>query len=295
MTVQPKYPQWQLGFSTLGCPQYSLWQAAALARQFGISAMELRALGGELNLPQYFRSIVGGDVNSIPVLLHNYQVNIVALDSSWRILDSTAQGQEDIMELSRWAQILHVPYLRAFDGGEAGRLTVDDLHRLKSTLDWWRELRLKHGWEVDLLVETHWALTSIQNCRRLIQSDSHVGLLWDAHHTWRISNEPPISFWKSLGPQVKHIHIKDSVRDPAAPGGYRYVLPGTGDFPLLELLHVLREDGFAGPLSLEWERYWFPELPDLPTALEHLTTVIHRLGVLQLREPVPQEARKIHA
>src|ERR1700732_4888968 len=40
----------KLAFSTLGCPDWNLAQIASAATQFGYDAVELRALGGSINL-----------------------------------------------------------------------------------------------------------------------------------------------------------------------------------------------------------------------------------------------------
>src|SRR4051812_28206687 len=40
----------KLAFSTLGCPQWSLAQIAQAATDYGYKGIELRALGGELDL-----------------------------------------------------------------------------------------------------------------------------------------------------------------------------------------------------------------------------------------------------
>lgn len=42
--------------------------------------------------------------------------------------------------------------------------------------------------------------------------------------------------------------------------GYRYVLMGEGDVPVLEILRRLKQMGYGGYLSLEWEKGWHPEL-----------------------------------
>ena len=46
-------------FSTLGCPDFTLEEALALATKHGLEAIELRALGGTVDLPAYFTEQFG--------------------------------------------------------------------------------------------------------------------------------------------------------------------------------------------------------------------------------------------
>ena len=64
-----------------------------------------------------------------------------------------------------------------------------------------------------------------------------------------------------------HIHVKDSFASEEAREGYTYVLPGTGEFPMGPLRKALAAE-FPGPVSLEWEKLWIPELAPLDDALD---------------------------
>ena len=50
-------------FSTLGCPELSLEAVIALAGKYDIECVELRALGGTLNLAEYFNAHYGTPPN----------------------------------------------------------------------------------------------------------------------------------------------------------------------------------------------------------------------------------------
>ena len=73
--------------------------------------------------------------------------------------------------------------------------------------------------------------------------------------------------WRGLRDHIVHLHVKDSTGVPSARHPFTYVLPGDGEFPMAGLLAALREDGYTGPLSLEWEKMWHPYLPSLDEAL----------------------------
>jgi sugar phosphate isomerase/epimerase len=120
---------------------------------------------------------------------------------------------------------------------------------------------------VDLAVETHDALCTTGSCLRLQDAlGEPTALLWDAHHIWFKAAERPLETWSALRPFVRHVHVKDSVREPILPYPYTYRLPGEGDLPPDALLHRLAADGYEGCVSLEWERAWHPYLPGLGVA-----------------------------
>ncbi|HKB89376.1 MAG TPA: TIM barrel protein, partial [Opitutaceae bacterium] len=125
------------------------------------------------------------------------------------------------------------------------------------------------GWKTDLILETHDAFCDTRTVLELFDAaGAPMPLIWDSHHTWKLGKEPLMATWSALRDSVKHVHYKDSISQPSARHPYTYVLPGDGEFPSQELFSLLSREGFAGPISLEWEKQWHPELPDLSLALE---------------------------
>ena len=106
---------------------------------------------------------------------------------------------------------------------------------------------------------------------RLLAVVPEAAILWDAHHTWKKGGEDPLVTWRAIRASVVHVHVKDSVSVPSARHPFTYVLPGAGEFPMAPLRAELRAAGFAGPVSLEWERLWHPYLPSLDAALTAAT------------------------
>ena len=117
------------------------------------------------------------------------------------------------------------------------------------------------------MMETHDTLVHPRPLADFLRRAPQTALLWDAHHTWRKGGSEIGAVWDLLRAHVVHIHVKDSVSEES-PQGYRYVLPGTGEFPMGELRRRLHAADFQGAVSLEWERGWHPDLPPLEEALE---------------------------
>ena len=252
-------------FSTIGCPELSLEESLALAASHGIQAVELRALGGTAELPGYFAAQFGSPAKLAEQLGGN-GVRVVALDTSLRLVGSNEQERGKFLEFVPWAEVAGVPWLRVFDGGKPGESATHD--RMIDTLGWWRALRRERGWRTDLMIETHDSLLDAAAIKALVAAAADANILWDSHHTWKKGGEDPVATWRAIRGCVAHVHVKDSINVPSARHPFTYVLPGDGEFPIAPLLDVLRADGFAGAVSLEWERMWHPYLPPLAGALE---------------------------
>jgi sugar phosphate isomerase/epimerase len=254
---------YERAFSTLGCPGLDLAGVLALARSHGIGAVELRALGGSLHLPGYF-SGRGDQPAALAGAAAEAGVRIAAFGTSLRLTGSTDEDRGRFLEYVPWAEAMGVPLLRVFDGKpSADRNYVEEA---AEAAGWWRTLRAERGWRTDIMVETHDSLLTAGGIRRFAEAAPGTAILWDSHHTWRRGGEDPALTWRAIGAHVAHIHVKDSVggTGPGAPP--RYVLPGTGEFPMASLRAALA-GSFKGPVSLEWEKQWHPELAPLEEAL----------------------------
>lgn len=156
------------GISTLGCAELDLPGALALATHHGLDAVELRALGGGLDLPAILTAQHGtpGAANAVT---HGRRATVVALDTSFKLIGNTAGDREQLLSHVPWAEAFGARHLRIFDGGlNAGRAEMEEA---AATIAWWRRLRAKAGWRVDLMVETHDALTTTAAIRQFAQAD----------------------------------------------------------------------------------------------------------------------------
>lgn len=253
-------------FSTLGCVEAGLAEVVALADAHAIPLLELRGLDGSLDLAAALAAAWRDHRELCTRLRDDRRVRV--LGTSFLLLRDDAAGRDQLLACAAQADALACPWLRVF--GRAGHgleLADADLERAGATLAWWRHERAARGLRCDLLLETHDVFSSTANCQRLLAIGDGIDLLWDAHHTWVAAGEPFAATWAALGARVRHVHVKDSRLHQGRREG---VLPGAGDVPIPALLALLREAGFAGAVSLEWERHWEPYLPPLAEALAAL-------------------------
>lgn len=254
---------YQRGFSTLGCGELTLAEVRALGRKHGIDRVELRALGGSLDLTGQLARECGSPSSFATQSSGGW---IAALGTSCRLIGAAAGERANLLEHARWADAAGVAWLRIFDGGRD--LNHSELAEAREFFRWWQAIRAEQRIRADVLVETHDSLLDsdrIQHWQTGLDRRP-AALLWDAHHTWKKGGEDPLATWAAIRAQVVHVHVKDSLPDTAARPGYHYVLPGTGNFPMAALQRKLAAE-FQGVVSLEWERWWQPELPPLEEAL----------------------------
>lgn len=250
-------------FSTLGCPEFSLAEALALAAKHGLGEIEVRALGGTVDLPAYFAAHCGTPA-ALAGQVRASGVRIVALDTSFKLIGSVEADRALLAANLPWAEALGGVRLRVFDGGVPGG--GNDLAPAFATLEWWRAEQARHGWRSQLMVETHDALTTTPSILEFVRQAPDCGVLWDTHHTWKKGGEDPLATWAAIKDRVVHVHVKDSVSRPSARHPFTYVLPGEGEFPMPPIAAVLGRE-FRGTVSLEWEKQWHPYLPPVDEAL----------------------------
>jgi sugar phosphate isomerase/epimerase len=77
--------------------------------------------------------------------------------------------------------------------------------------------------------------------------------------------KPTIKYHK-LDRHIKHTHIKDSSGRGEA---QKIALTGEGDVPIGPCVSLLRDNGYQGWLSFEWEKRWHPDIEEPEAALPH--------------------------
>ena len=269
MTAQPDI-QW--GISTLGCHELDLPSICQLAEKQGIHHLEIRSLADCLNLPEYLDANYPDDPGAVKKILEQHGQNVIALNAGFNLIGADEAAREELLGFARWAELLDVPFIRVFGGGQMSEpLTESDMAEAVGNLQWWQSQSDKHQWKTRIALETHTGFSSSERCLQLQEAfGSPIDIIWDTHHTWKMGGESPQQTWDQMASMIQHIHIKDSVSVPSARHPYSYCLLGEGEFPADEVFSVLRDNNFKGVVSLEWERKWHPYLPDLDTAIQSL-------------------------
>ena len=269
MDSSPKrFRNFKWAFSTLGCPELDLDSIFELAREFEMSAVELRATENRVDLPKLLEERFSTP-ESFASFIDDQKIEICSLDTSFKLLENDQESREQFLEFLPWADAVGTRILRVFDGGTVSDgLSDEGFSKACETIDWWVEEKGRGGWKADIGIETHDALVSQKSQRRLLESYPELRIIWDSHHTWKKSGDPIELSWQELNKNVCNIHVKDSISEPSARHPFTYIGLGEGEFPLDETLQLLKDQTYEGYVTIEWERMWHPYLPELKTALQ---------------------------
>lgn len=97
--------------------------------------------------------------------------------------------------------------------------------------------------------------------------DARIGACVDTGHYLR-SGVSPVEAIRMLGQRVLGVHFKDYDED------LNEVVPGDGQLDVAAALEALRDVGFNGPLSLEYEEHPEDPVPHMKAALERISAVL---------------------
>lgn len=266
-----------IAFSTLGCPSWDLMKILEFAGNHGFAGIELRGLQGNLDLPSH-PAFAPAQIEYTKRDINAHAIKIASVSSSARMGEAdTEKRDKEIADARRFidlAALLGAPYVRVFGDGaaEKGAPPSEDLiSRASAGLHELGEYARPKN--VTVIIESHDNFTSSKTLSEVLQkADSdHVGLLWDAHHTFATAHEEPEVTVGKLGRWIRHTHLKDSI---AAGEDRKYVLTGRGTVPIKRQVEALRSIGYKGFYCFEWEKVWHPDLEDAEIAFADYARVM---------------------
>jgi sugar phosphate isomerase/epimerase len=261
-----------LAFSTLACPKWELTKILDVAESNGFAAVELRGLMSELYLParpEFSPQQLPQTKQQIAV--HGLKIACVSSSTELHKTDP-AEREKGLADAKRFidlAAALNSPYVRVF-GNEIKGPKEEVIARVADGMHVLGEYA--GPLNVTVIIESHGDFVHSDLLKDVLtRADSkHVGLLWDAHHTFADGHEAPEETVKALGPWIRHTHLKDSI---PAEKGRTYVLTGKGDVPIERQIQALRHINYTGFYCFEWEKVWHPDLQDPEIAIPDFAKV----------------------
>lgn len=273
--AKPKLP---IAFSTLACPTWEWKKVLTFAHDHAFSAIELRGLEGNMDLPSH-PIFAAARISQTRDEIRASKLRIACVSSSANLyFDDAAKREKELSDARRFIDLasnLEAPYVRVF-GGKAQTDSdpfpnAETKARVASGL---RELGAYAGpRKVTVIIESHDHFTASPTLSDVLKAagSDHVGLLWDAHHTFATSGEDPEFTVKQLGPWIRHTHLKDSTGNGE---DRKYVLTGRGNVPIERQIKALQSIGYKGFYCFEWEKVWHPDLLDPEIAVADYARVV---------------------
>ncbi len=259
----------RIAFSTLAFPEATLEEAVTLGRSWGYAGVELRLIDGQLidsSMAPAQRLRVKQTIASahLPIVCVGSSIQLTAVDPG--------------PELSRFLELSNEwesPLVRVYGGplAEEPKARRAQMEAAAKALHGAVPLAERLG--VAIAIETHDSFSASSMVAELLAMvDSRwVGALWDTHHPHRMG-ELPMEVYKHLAPRVLHVQVKDARRSAAHKGGWQLVPMGEGEVRVREIIGLLVAGGYTGYISLEWEKYWHPDIEEAQIALPQQLKVL---------------------
>ncbi|MEW9549412.1 sugar phosphate isomerase/epimerase family protein [Nonomuraea sp. NPDC050783] len=255
----------RLAVSTLGMPGEGLGRAVRLAAEHGCQGLELR-LHPDTGV---HAGLDAAERRSVCSRVAGAGLEIAALAGYVGICAPGPDGPvtEALLADLRLAADLGAPGVRVFPRGADPALGA---RRLRAVSGAAAELGVR------VLVETHDAMATCAAVAGLLDAAGRpgsTGAIWDLLHPWR-HGEAPAGSLAALGPHLAYVQIKDAVSaQDTTP-----VPLGAGSVPLEEAGALLRAAGYAGWVSLEWERTWYPQVAPVEEILPGAADWVRRFA-----------------
>lgn len=265
----------KLSFSTLGCPRWSWSDVFSAAKDFSIDGVEIRGLSDALYAPS-IEEFLPHNIEKTKKEISRLKIEIPVLTSA-ATLAETEKAQDSFVEACSYVNLaskVNVPYIRVMGTGEP-HITQGDFE-LGAKL-------YKHlcsyaaEFSVTPLIETNGSLSSSKKMLEFLKlaDCENSGVLWDIHHTYRFGDETPEKTVNALGAKIKHVHVKDSIRQ--ADSSIQYKMMGFGDVPVREAVKELYKINYLGFISLEWVKRWNPDLQEPAVVFSHYVSYMKKL------------------
>ena len=282
----------KLAFSTLGCPQWTVEQVAEAARNLGYQAIELRALGGQIDLlerPEFQPHTI----ERTRAFLQDQNLPVCCVDTSCSF-DAIDEGtrQENVEIALRHCELadaLGAPLIRVFPNEiPPGATRAETRDRIARSL---REVARRAPSGVRVCLETHGDFAIGSEAAEIVRLADHpnLAIIWDAANSFAAGDTVEDTA-RAVAPYLQHVHLRDA-RPKSGQSVWQPVLAGRGQVPLRQVIERLRSMGYDGYISFEWEKYWHPEIEEPEVALPDFMAAMQAM----LREEVKAQGGRKRA
>lgn len=260
---------------TMGTPGKDIYESIDLLKSIGFDGVEVRvAEDGQINS----EAITDEEVLKIAAYAKEAGMEFSCLTSYYQ--DFIPPARDDVIRnLKRVVDIaamLECKCVRVYGGVEPKNkqdLWFNDCWSY--TVTGIREVaQYAAPFGVDIVIETHiGSLTmSARDAMHLIDdiNMNNVGMLFDYAWVELAGAETGAESVRKAARYLKHIHIKDWVLASRTPLAKTSCLMGEGTVNWPEVLTALKEVGYTGYISDEYEKYWYPQhLPEPEVGMKH--------------------------
>lgn len=260
---------------TMGAPGRDIYEVIKLFKEIGYDGIEVRvAADGQIDS----ETITDEEVKKIDKAAKEAGMEFSCLTSYYKDFNPPARDGviKNLKRVIEIAALLDCKLIRVYGGDEPSRrsdLWFNDVWR--NTVSGIREVaQYAAPFGVSVVIETHiGSLTMSANDTMHLIDDinmNNVGMLFDYAWVELAGIETGAEAVRKCAKYIKHIHIKDWTLETRNPLKKTSSLMGEGTVRWSEVIPVLKEIGYTGYVSDEYEKYWYPEeLPEPEVGMKH--------------------------
>ncbi len=263
----------KLCFSTLGCADRLLEEIISLANKYSVRMIEIRGVGGVINNSEIKEfSEQSARKTKEKLAAAGITPFILGTSVSFHSPEFYDAKMKEGRESAEIAARLGIKNIRVF----GDRIEDDREECISRVIKGLRELcDYAAPLGVSVFLEIHGHFNTAENVLPVataLRDKKNFGIIWDIEHTHKTYGSDWEKFYLALRTYIKHVHVKDFSDSRAALSAI-----GEGDVPIIPILARLKNDGYTGAVSLEWEEKWHPELGRIEPALESFTAIVKAL------------------
>ena len=252
----------KLSFTNLGCPDWNLEQIAERAAEYGYDGVELRS---HADNPYLFPNPPLAHREYIKKLFGKYNLEISCISAYSRFADSDAQKLEENKQILIndiiLARDIGAPMVRSFLGENKELTNGQVISYAEPYLNYCADFADLLG--IKVVFETHdaWCSGELMQLAFSKINSKGAAVLWDVanNHDY---GETVENFYQAIGERCAHVHLKDLNKS-------KLCLTGEGDVEIKKCIDLLKESGYSGYITFEWEKRWHPEIEEPEIALPH--------------------------
>ena len=250
----------KLAASTLAFQGWELKDTLQCCRDNGIDAVEIRM---DFH-PWSVLSLSDYTYKEIQHMMEAYGIEVSDLGTGIRMNRYGKEGLEQLRRCSEIANILQCRGMRIMLGNKRKFLS-DKVPGIdfEGLVKWLTEADdILDGFGTQIWIETHDEFATGREQRRLLDAGNfrNIRLLWDIMHPLE-AGEKPEDTLNYMGNELAHVHIKDGEPwDDPDRSSWKYTRIGEGIVPIKDIVKLIKDSGYEGYFSLEWESSWRPEI-----------------------------------
>ncbi len=241
----------KLSFSTNGW-QLSWKEFKKIAKDLKFKGIEIH----DVNSP-YFSDEAPFEKNNVARTMRRLNeekiaISCVDVTSNLADFDNKEKSINEIKEIMAVAKDLQCKHIRLHAYSTKKMSEEEEDKNIIDVLS--QVLPIAEQEKIILLVESMGMYAQTKRLKGVLDTfaSDYLGALWDIHHTTQIGEESSEETIKNLGGYIKHVHLKDSVKED----GIKYCLMGEGTLPISKVFDALRSVNYEGYMSLELQPAW---------------------------------------